>query len=240
MFASVATRKSVGSCKPADVAGASPRCRRRSRCARGCWPGTRGGPASAARGSFFFSASRSPTLKISWTMHEPFHRIILPAGHFLRDTAPGAGPGTKRISCSARHAADDLLGVAGGDDPVGQRLDGGGAVDVGDGLERAAVARGASPGSGPASAAGQLSARLQPACRSGSSTRLSGLRILAVSAMKWTPQKTMVAVLTLRGRAGQLEAVAGEVGQLLDFAVLVVVGEDGGVLASLRGRGFRR
>jgi hypothetical protein len=31
----------------------------------------------------------------------------------------------------------------------------------------------------------------QPARRSGISTVLSGERILAVSAMKWTPQKTM-------------------------------------------------
>ena len=50
--------------------------------------------------------------------------------------------------------------------------------------------------------------------------------------MKWTPQKTMVGGLHLGGGAGQLEAVAGEVGQLLDLAVLVVVGQDGGVLAA--------
>ncbi len=38
-----------------------------------------------------------------------------------------------------RHAANDRLGVAGGDDPVGQGFDGGGAVDVGDGLETPAI-----------------------------------------------------------------------------------------------------
>ncbi|MNL25777.1 hypothetical protein D3C87_1472700 [compost metagenome] len=39
--------------------------------------------------------------------------------------------------------------------------------------------------------AGQLSARLQPAERSGKRTVLAGLRILAVSAMKWTPANTI-------------------------------------------------
>ncbi len=37
-----------------------------------------------APGSLRFWASKSPTLKISWTMHEPFQRIILPAGDFLQ------------------------------------------------------------------------------------------------------------------------------------------------------------
>ena len=34
---------------------------------------------------------------------------------------------------------------------------------------------------------------------------------------------------------GQLEAVAGDVGQLLDLAVLVIMGQDRGVLALLEG-----
>src|SRR5262249_41656838 len=42
------------------------------------------------------------------------------------------------------------------------------------------------------------------------------------------------------GDAGQLQAVAGVVGQFLDFAVLVVVGEDGGVFAVLQARDFRQ
>ncbi len=41
------------------------------------------------------------------------------------------------------------------------------------------------------SGAGQPSESEHPASRSGSSTSLPGLRILAVSAMKCTPQKTM-------------------------------------------------
>ena len=73
-------------------------------------------------------------------------------------------------------------------------------------------------------AIGQAAAGLQV----GQQHRLVGLSILAVSAMKWTPQKTMVGRFDLGRVAGQLEAVAGEVGQLLDLAVLVVVGEDGG------------
>ena len=46
--------------------------------------------------------------------------------------------------------------------------------------------------------AGQLSASEQPASMSGSSTFFSGLSIFAVSAMKSTPQKTMVSVVTVR------------------------------------------
>ena len=39
--------------------------------------------------------------------------------------------------------------------------------------------------------AGQPSAREHPASRSGTTTVFSGVRIFDVSAMKWTPQKTM-------------------------------------------------
>src|SRR5438094_3083975 len=38
-----------------------------------------------------------------------------------------------------RDALDDLFGVAGSDDPIGQRFDGGRAVDVSDGLKATAV-----------------------------------------------------------------------------------------------------
>jgi hypothetical protein len=41
------------------------------------------------------------------------------------------------------------------------------------------------------SSGGQPSAREQPASRSGTTTVRSGFTILAVSAMKWTPQKTI-------------------------------------------------
>ena len=51
--------------------------------------------------------------------------------------------------------------------------------------------------------------------------------------MKWTPQKTIVALVTCVA-AGQLQAVAGEVGQLLDLTVLVIMGEDRGILAHLQ------
>src|SRR4051812_43207787 len=38
----------------------------------------------------------------------------------------------------------------------------------------------------------------------------------------------------LRGGAGQLEAVAGEIGEILDFSLLVIMGQDGGVLFLLK------
>ena len=74
------------------------------------------------------------------------------------------------------------------------------------------------------------SASEQPAERFGRSTRLSGASTLADSAMKWTPQKTMVDCGTFRPDDGELERVADVVGDLLDLRQLVVVGEDHRVL----------
>ena len=73
------------------------------------------------------------------------------------------------------------------------------------------------------------SASEQPASRSGSSTVLSGHRIEAVSAMKWTPQKTITSASGVGGLAGEAERVAHVVGDVLDLGHLVVVGEDHGV-----------
>ena len=69
----------------------------------------------------------------------------------------------------------------------------------------------------------------QPASRSGISTVLSGERIVAVSAMKWTPQKTIAAASVAARLAREAERVADEVGHVLDLGHLVVVGEDDGV-----------
>ncbi len=46
--------------------------------------------------------------------------------------------------------------------------------------------------------AGHPSASEQPASRSGTTTIFVGLRILAVSAMKWTPAKQMTSASVLR------------------------------------------
>ena len=48
----------------------------------------------------------------------------------------------------------------------------------------------------------------------------------------------MVDVCHLGGGAGEFEAVAGEIGEVLDFAFLVVMGEDGGVVLGLEVRDF--
>ena len=73
------------------------------------------------------------------------------------------------------------------------------------------------------------SAREQPAFRSGSSTVLPGLRIEAVSAMKWTPQKAITSASVAAAWRERPERVAHEVGHVLDLGHLVVVGEDDGV-----------
>ena len=69
----------------------------------------------------------------------------------------------------------------------------------------------------------------QPASGSGIRTVLSGERIEAVSAMKWTPQNAITSASVARRLARELQRVAGEVGDVLELGQLVVVGEDDGV-----------
>ena len=85
-----------------------------------------------------------------------------------------------------------------------------------------------------------MSAMLHPAARSGRITvaASSPVRMSAVSAMKWTPQKTIsIGALAVGARAGELEAVAAGVGELDDLVLLVVVAEDQEPVAELRFRG---
>ena len=74
-----------------------------------------------------------------------------------------------------------------------------------------------------------VAASEQPARRSGSSTRLSGDRIAAVSAMKCTPAKMMTSASRLRRLPGEAERVADEVGDVLHLGPLVVVRQHHGV-----------
>ena len=71
-----------------------------------------------------------------------------------------------------------------------------------------------------------LSASEQPARGSGMSTVRSGARILAVSAMKYTPANTITRAGLCRGDPGQRERVADVVGHVLDLRALVVVRQD--------------
>ncbi len=57
-------------------------------------------------------------------------------------------------------------------------------------------------------------------------TRLSGLRMAAVSAMKWTPPNTITSRVGLGRLARQAERIADIVRDVLDLGPLVVVGED--------------
>ena len=61
---------------------------------------------------------------------------------------------------------------------------------------------------------------------SGSTTIFSGLRILAVSAMNLTPQKAITSASVVGGLAAQFEAVADEVGEVLQLGLLVVMRQD--------------
>ena len=73
-----------------------------------------------------------------------------------------------------------------------------------------------------------MSAIEQPAARFGRiTTWCSAERMSALSAMKWTPQKTMYSASRRPAACSrELERVAAEVGVLDDLVALVVVAED--------------
>ena len=73
-----------------------------------------------------------------------------------------------------------------------------------------------------------MSAMLQPAAMSGRKTCTSWReRTSAVSAMKWTPQKTMDRHdAAFGGKLAEPEAVAAEIGEPDDFVLLVMVPEN--------------
>ena len=63
-------------------------------------------------------------------------------------------------------------------------------------------------------------------------------RMSALSAMKWTPQKTMNSAVCARGDGpGELQRVADEVGELDHLVALVVVAEDDEAVAERLLRG---
>ena len=65
--------------------------------------------------------------------------------------------------------------------------------------------------------------------RRGAGRSFPGARMAAVSAMKWTPQKTMTRPSTAAAFSAELERIADEIGDVLDLAPLIVVGEQDGV-----------
>ena len=97
-----------------------------------------------------------------------------------------------------------------------------GTTDVGDARRRPARPRRPRPGRAAA-----MSAIEQPAARSGRITFWwSAVRMSADSAMKCTPQNTMYSASGPgRGLPGELERVAGDVGELDDLVALVVVAQ---------------
>ena len=68
----------------------------------------------------------------------------------------------------------------------------------------------------------------QPAFSAGKRTVRSGDRILAVSAMKRTPQKTITGACRLGRGAGQFQGISYEIRDQLYLRALVGVGQDKG------------
>src|SRR5207247_5440969 len=115
-------------------------------------------------------------------------------------------------------APDDLLGVAGGDDPVGEGLHAGGGVDVGDGLEAPAV------DAQHFLEAGELVGRAAigeaaPGEQVGHEDAAGRVEDLGRFGHEVNAAEDDGAGLHLGGGAGEIQAVAGDVGQLLDLTL---------------------
>ena len=156
-----------------------------------------------------------------------------PAGH-LDEVLPQVAVGDEEDFDVVGHALDDLLGVARGDDPVGQRLHRRRAVDVGHRLEPPAFgpelrlpARQRRGGAALGEAAAGPQVRQEHP--------LVGVEHLGRLAHEVDPAEDDRRRLDPRREAGQLQAVTRVVGQFLDLAVLVVVGQDRRVLAPAEG-----
>ena len=76
---------------------------------------------------------------------------------------------------------------------------------------------------------GQLSTRLHPASRSGTTTMRFGFSTLAVSAMNHTPQNAITSPEKLPRLARQLQAIAHHVGQVLNLGILIMMRQNDGV-----------
>ena len=149
----------------------------------------------------------------------PEHQV---AARALGDVPPEVAVRREDERLIRRERLHHLHRVAAGADDVAERLGPGRAVDVADDLV-AGVLRQPGARTPPA---GSRRPGCSPPSRSGTRTSRSGLRIFAVSAMKWTPANTITSA-SGRGRLlGQGQAVADVVGDVLDVRFLVVVRQD--------------
>ena len=78
--------------------------------------------------------------------------------------------------------------------------------------------------------AGALSAKEQPAFRSGKTTFFEGLRILAVSAIKCTPAKTIISAFVFAACCAKPKAVADIISHILDIRLLVIMRQHNSIL----------
>ena len=166
-----------------------------------------------------------PPLMPACTWHSPPQTEMLSRPSTRRTCAPRNWSGPNSTGRVRGDRAHDLDRVRRGAADVGLRLHLGGGVDVGDDdgagvlrLPRAQLVGGQ-----------RIGERAAGVRRPGSARSCPGERIFAVSAMKCTPQKTIVYCGRGRGDPRQRQRVADVVGDVLDLRDLVVVRQDDGV-----------
>ena len=199
--------------------------RRRRTPSRSSSSRTRGGSGTRRRGGSARVASMSAGRIPAWTWHSPSQTCMRRPSSLLDVGAEQHVGAEQDLGVGAVGVVDvahDVDRVGGGAAVVGERLDLGGGVDVHhDHAPRVALParrRAARRRSSP-TASSRRRGR-------GSGRSSTGERIEAVSAMKCTPQKTIVSPSAARRPAREAERVADEVGDVLDLGQLVVVGED--------------
>ena len=130
-------------------------------------------------------------------------------------------------------SVDDLAGVARGDDPIAQRLGGGGAVDVGDGLEDPAIFAQHLLVAGEAGC-GATVCQAAACFEIGQDDCTARVEDFGGLGHEVDAAKHNDLVFDLGGLTRQMQAVACDVCQGLDFALLVIVSQDDGILFFLQ------
>jgi hypothetical protein len=181
--------------------------------------GHSGCAATGAPGCSALSFSSSVSLKAWWTMQMPGHSSISRPSLRATDSRQGA-VGPKMIFWSFGNLVEDDLRARRGDDDVAERLSPPPSSYVGQrdmvrmGLAKALNCSG-----------GQLSSSEQPASMSGRITVFSARDLRRLSHEANAAKGDDIGI-GRRRLARQIKAVADEIGEVLDFRLLVIMGKD--------------
>ena len=156
----------------------------------------------------------------------------VPQDHFAAGLAGQIGAqvlvGREQDRLVLGQLVDDVFGVGRGDDDVGKRLHLGRAIDVGEGD---VVRMGGAEAGEVVGRAGFL--QRAAGVGIGQHHRFVGAQDLRHLGHEADPGKNDHIGVRGRGPAGQVEGIADEIGQILNLPVLVIMGQDDGVLLTL-------